>query len=109
MFIFTAYQRPFVGMPSEACVGDNVTFTCEVLFANGGSPVLTTAVIARDGAVIRDNTPNHTLLVSGPNTVGVIVSNVTLDDNDIVYTCDANTAPDDFESSLILNVTGTYV
>ena len=48
------------------------------------------------------------LLRNGNDIVGVVVSNVTLDDDGVMYTCDVSGAPDEFESSLILNVTGMH-
>ena len=67
------------------------------------------AIIARDGDIIGSNTPNHMLLLIGIEVIGVVVNRVTLSDDGIEYTCTASGAPLAFESSLTLNVTGTYI
>ena len=90
-------------------MGDEITLRCEILVMNGCAGELTSATIARDGNQIRSDTLNHMLLISQSNTVGVVVNNVSLDDNGIVYTCDAAGAPPNFESSLTLSITGMYV
>lgn len=90
-------------------MGDTITLRCEILVSTGCAGELTSATIARDGDRIRSDTPNHMLLTSGSNVVGVNVSNVNLNDNGIEYTCNATGAPPDFKSSLNLSITGTYV
>ena len=64
------------------------------------------AIIARDGDVIGSDTPNHMLLFSGIEVIGVIVNRVTLSDDGVEYTCTASGAPLAFDSSLTLNVAG---
>ena len=105
----TAYQQPFVAVPSEPCVGDTVTLHCEILLTVGNVSGLASATITRGGQEITRDTPNHVLLRERVNTIGVVVSNVTLDDDGVEYTCDTGGASDGFESSLILNVTGIAV
>ena len=90
-------------------MGDEITLHCEILVMNGCAGELTSATIARDGNQIRSDTPNHMLLMSQSNTVGVVVSNVSLGDSGSKYTCNAAGAPPDFESSLTLSITGMYV
>ena len=107
IYFYAAYQQPFAAMPSESCVGDAVTLNCVILFTeNGSNPVPASAIITRDDVTVTSATPNHRILTSGPNTVGVIVSDVTLADDGVNYSCDAAAAPPDFVSSLILCVTG---
>ena len=105
---FAAYRRPFIAIPSEPCLGDTVTLPCEVLFSeNGSTLIMTSSTVTRDGVIIAaNNIPNHMLLSSGPNVVGVMISGVALSDNGVEYNCTHTFAPDDFMSSLILNVTG---
>ena len=106
---FTAFQQPLVAMPSESCVGDAVTLSCEVLFTHSdGTSELAGAIFKRGDDKVTGSTPNHRILRDGPITIGVLVSNVTLDDDGIKYTCEA-AGNADVVSSLILNVTGTYV
>ena len=109
---FTAYQQPFAPAPSQPCVGDAVTLPCEVFVTNNGTEIgVVAATITRDGITITaNNVPNHMLLEDDRFIIiGVMISGVTLDDNDIVYTCTAANAPADFIASLILNVTGMHI
>ena len=111
IFCFTAYQQPFAPVPSQPCVGDVVMLPCEVLLTENGTEVgLVGAVITRDGIVITaNNIPYHTLLLDDRrNIIGVMINGVTLDDNGIVYTCNAGIAPTDFLTSLNLSVKGIY-
>ena len=96
-------------MPSKPCLGDEVTLRCEVLLTVNNVSVLRDALIRRDGEPIETNTPNHMLLRDdGFDIIGVVISNITLND-EVEYTCDGNGAPNDFLSSLTLNVTGIYL
>ena len=105
--------------PSIVCEGSSVTFNCtvEIVIDNIVS-VLVNAQWRRDGVVITNSTPGHTLIRTQPRgtplVTGVMVDNTTLDDNGIVYTCTVDGAPDNFTSNVTLNVTGgmlirTYV
>ena len=111
MNAFTAFQQPFAPMPSQPCVGNVVTFPCEVSVTNNGTDLgLASAIIARDGVIIfSNNIPNHMLVEDGLTAIGIMINGVTLDDNGIVYTCTGSGAPADLFTSLILNVTGMYV
>ena len=100
--------------PSIVCVGSSVIFNCTVEVVVNGVNILINAQWRRDGVVITDSTPVHTLIRTQPGTspivTAVMVDNTTLSDNGIVYTCTADNAPDNFTSNVILNVTGgTYV
>ena len=104
--------------PSSVCVGSSVIFNCTVEVVISDTNVLVSAQWRRDGVVITDSTPRHTLIRTQPGNTpvvtGVMVDSTTLDDNGIAYTCTADGAPDDFTSNVTLNVTGgvsiaTYV
>ena len=96
-------------MPSQPCVGDAITLPCEILVTVKNVSGLASAVIRRNGEDILDTTPNHRLLRDGVNIIGVVVSNVTLADDDVEYTCDTPAASPNIKSSLTLNVTGKCV
>ena len=98
--------------PSIVCVGSSVIFNCtvEVEVVIVGTNVLVNAQWRRDGVVITDSTPGHTLIRTQPGVTpivtAVMVDNTTLDDNGIIYTCTADDASDNFTSNVTLNVTG---
>ena len=108
MASLTVYQQQLVAMPSKPCVGEEVTLRCEILVTIDNNTDLVSANIERGGEPITSGTGNHMLLRDGVDIVGVIVISVSLDDNGVEYTCDATGAPPNFESSLILNVTGIH-
>ena len=100
--------------PSIVCVGSSVIFNCTVQVVVAGANVIIDAQWRRDGVIITDSTPGHTVIRTQPGTspvvTAVMVDNTTLRDNGIVYTCTTDGAPDNFTSNVILNVTGgTYV
>ena len=104
--------------PSSVCVGSSVIFNCTIEIVVAGSNIFIDAQWRRDGVVITNMTPCHTLLQTQPRgtlrVTGVMVDSTTLDDNGTVYTCTAEDAPDNFTSNVTLNVTGgvsiaTYV
>ena len=100
--------------PSSMCTGSSVIFNCTVEVVISDTNVLVSAQWRRDGVVITNSTPRHTLIRTQPGNTpivtAVMVDNTTLDDDDIVYTCTAAGAPDNFTSNVTLNVTGgTYV
>ena len=106
--LFIAYRQPFAAIPSEACAGkDTVNLTCEILLTlNGGEPQLRSAVMTRNGVLIDQDIPHHMLLTSRFDVIGVTISNITIEDRGVEYTCDDTNAPSTFGSSLTLNVTG---
>ena len=100
------------------CVGSNVTFNCTVkAYIKGFGFIIPDTIWRRNGVVINDSTPRHTLLRtqhgSNPEPVvtGVMVDNTTMNDNGIVYTCTSNGASDNFTSNVTLSgvVGGMYV
>ena len=96
--------------PSSVCVGNSVIFNCTVEFVVSETNITVHAQWRRDGVVITDSTPGHTLIRTQPGfspvVTGVMVDNTTLSDNGIIYTCTADDAPDNFTSNVTLNVTG---
>ena len=102
--------------PSSVCVGSSVIFNCTVEVVIIGINIIVSAVWRRDGVVITNMTPHHTLIRTQPTSrgapivTGVMIDNTSLDDNGIVYTCTVDGAPDNFISNVTLNVAGgTYV
>ena len=108
-----AFRQNATG-PSSVCEGSDVTLQCVIVRIN---PDNTTIVIdsawSRDGMpVIVTNTsgnffiPNHnpTFNSTTGGSTDLVITNVTLDDNNTPYTCTATNAP--IISSIVLNVTG---
>jgi len=106
-----AFIQPATG-PSRVCKGSNVTLQCMIIF-NGN--FVQSNVWSRNGMPVTVtnssgtfNIPNHN--VSFSTTTGLItdlvITNVSLDDDNVVYTCTATGA--NIFSSLKLNVTGMY-
>ena len=113
IFIITGtFIQPATAVGSSSvCVGSSVTFNCTIkAYIDGIGFVLPDAVWIRNGVVITDDTPRHTLLRTqheGRQSItGVMVDNTTLDDNGIVYTCTTSGAPDDLTSNVTLSVVG---
>jgi len=106
-----AFTQPATG-PSRVCEGSNVTLQCVIVlndmfvqsnvWSRNGVPV---TVVNSSGTF---NIPNHNVLVN--STTGLItdlvVTYVSLDDDNVVYTC--TTLGANIFSSLKLNVTGMY-
>ena len=111
MFLGTFIQPATAVGSSSVCVGSSQTFNCtvEVFISGGVGFVITNSIWRRDGVIITDSTPHHTLLRTQhglqPVVTGLIVDNVTLDDNNTVYSCTTDGALDhEFNSSVTLNV-----
>ena len=112
MFLGRFIQEP-TG-PSSVCEGSSVIFNCTIEIFVAGTNVSVNAVWRRDGDVITDSTPRHTLIQTQPGNApivtGLMVDNTTLNDSGIIYTCTADGVPANFTSNVTLNVTGgTYV
>ena len=93
------------------CVGGSQTFNCSIeVFIETIGYVIPDALWIRDGDIITDSTPHHTLLRTNigqrPTVTALMVDNTSLADNGTVYTCTANGAPADFTSNVTLNVVG---
>ena len=109
MFLGTFIQPATAVGSSSVCVGSSQTFNCTVeVFISGVGFVIADAVWTRNGIIITDSTPHHTLLRTQhglqPVVTGLIVDNVTLDDNNAVYSCTIDGALDEFISNVTLNV-----
>ena len=93
-------------------MGSNQTFSCtvEVYINSGIGSIIVDATWRRNGDIINDSTPRHTLLRIQyglrPVVTGLMVNDTTLDDNGTVYSCTTDGAPDDFISNVTLNVVG---
>jgi len=97
--------------PTSVCMGNSAEFNCSVqtLFDSGVGYVKRDAVWSRNGTIITDDTPGHTLLRTGnpPIVTGLMVDNTSVDDDGTVYNCTVAGAPANFTSSAVLNVSGS--
>ena len=99
-----AFSQPATG-PSSVCEGSDVTLQCRVVF--NGNPQ--NAVWYRNGTSVRvgnDHIPNHNQILN--STTGsftdLVITDVTLEDDNTVYTC--SSSDDSITSSVVLNVLG---
>ena len=105
MCCYLAFSQPAT-VPSSICEGSNVTLQCRVVFNDNPRE----SVWYRNGATVRLGhdffIPNHIVIFN--STIGVrtdlIVTNVILEDDNTVYTC--NSSDDSITSSVVLNVIG---
>ena len=80
----------------------------QFLFDDGKAATLD-AVWERDGQIINGSTPRHVLVRDSmipARVIGVLVKDIKIEDDGTEYTCTVNHAPDDFNSTVILNVFG---
>ena len=104
----SAFSQPATG-PSSVCEGSNVTLQCRVVFDDQPRD----SVWFRNGTSVRvganDFIPNHNQILN--STTGVftdlVITNVTLEDDNTVYTC--SSIGNGITSSVVLNVSGEYV
>ena len=102
-----AFSQPATG-PSSVCEGSNVTLQCViVLNLNDNTTIVQPSVWTRNG-ILATTIPNHRLVFN--STTGgftdLVITDVTLADNNTVYACTDNGAT--ITSSVVLNVTGNY-
>ena len=108
-----AFSQPATG-PSSVCEGSDVTLQCVVVLNNPDNTVTVQgSVWSRNinGMVTTITTqtpiPNHRVVFN--STTGaftdLVITNVTLEDNNTVYNCAATGAT--ITSSVVLNVTGS--
>ena len=115
LFLGTFIRNATTVESSSVCVGSSQTFNCTIeAFITTIGYAIAGAVWSRNGSIITDDTPHHTLLRTEhglqPVVTGLTVDNTTLADNGTVYSCTADDAPDNFTSNVTLNVVGgTYV
>ena len=105
--MLVAFSQPATG-PSSVCEGSDVTLQCVIVINN---PDNTTTVqssvwtVAPDG-ILATTLPNHRVVFN--STTGgftdLVITNVTLEDNNTVYSCTSTGAI--ITSSVVLNVTG---
>ena len=93
------------------CVGNSQTFNCTIeVFITTIGYAIVGSVWSRNGSIITDSTPRHTLIRTQhglqPVVTGLMIDDTTLDDNGAVYSCTTSVAPDNFTSNVTLNVEG---
>ena len=109
-----AFRQPATGR-SSVCVGGNVTLQCVVVFISADNAKVTVQsnLWSRNisGMITPITTqtpiPNHRLMINSTTgaVTDLVITNVTLEDDNTVYTCSATSA--NITSSVVLNVTGT--
>ena len=108
-----AFSQTATGPPS-VCEGSNVTLQCRIVFISADNATVTVQsnLWSRNisGMITTITTqtliPNHRL-VFNPNTgvvTDLVITNVTLEDNNAVYTCSSTSTT--ITSSVVLNVIG---
>ena len=104
----SAFSQPATG-PSGVCEGSDVTLQC-VIILNPGNTVQST-VWSRNGMPVQlangSFIPNHNQTFN--STTGgftdLVITDITLEDDNTVYTCTATGAT--ITSSVVLNVSGS--
>ena len=116
LFLGTFVQPATTVGSSSVCVGSSQTFNCTIeLFINSGVGfIIPDAVWSRNGSIITDSTPLHTLIRTEHEqrlvVTGLMVDSTTVEHNGAVYTCTTDGAPDNFTTNVILNVVrGMYI
>ena len=109
LYCSLAFSQPATG-PSSVCEGSDVTLQCVVVINNPDNTVTVQPTFwSRNiSGILTPITaiPNHRVVFN--STTGVftdlVITNVTLEDNNTVYSCTAVGAT--ITSSVVLNVTG---
>ena len=107
-----AFSQPATG-PSSVCEGNDVTLQCVVVISFDNITIVRDSIWSRNisGVVTTISTqtpiPNHRLVFNSATGAftDLVITNVTLEDNNTVYICTAAT----ITSSVVLNVAGTYI
>ena len=101
------FSQPATG-PSSVCEGSDVTLQCVIVLNNPDNTVAVQSsvwIIAPDG-IQATRLPNHRQMFN--STTGaftdLVITNVTLEDDNTVYSCTATGAT--ITSSVVLNVIG---
>ena len=92
--------------PNSVCEGSDVTLQCRVMFSGS----VRHSVWFRNGTAVRvgnDFIPNHFINFTNGYFTDLVITDVTMADNNTVYTC--NSIDDSITSSVVLNVSGMYV
>ena len=105
---FLAFIQPATS-PSRVCEGSDVTLQCVIIVfisADNTTTVQSTVWTIAPEGIIATTLPNHRLVFN--STTGaftdLVITNVTLEDDNTVYNCGAAGAT--ITSSVVLNVTG---
>ena len=99
-----AFSQPATG-PSSVCEGSDVTLQCRVVFSDNPRD----SVWFRNGRGVRvgnDFIPNHNQIFIAGAFTDLVITDVTLEDDNTVYTC--NSTDDSITSSVVLNVSGKF-
>ena len=114
MYFCLAFSQPATG-PSSVCEGSDVTLQCVIVRINPDNTVIVQFTVwSRDGMSVEATNTSGSFLIPNHNptfnsTTGaftdLVITNVTLEDDNTVYTCTATGTP--ITSSVVLNVTGT--
>ena len=111
--MYVAFSQTATG-PSSVCEGNDVTLQC-VIVINPGNTVQPT-VWSRDGMPVQVTNASGTFTLHNHNKVfnsttrgftDLVITNVTLEDDNTVYTCTATGAT--ITSSAVLNVIGNNI
>ena len=103
-----AFTQPATG-PSSVCEGSNVTLQCGVVFNDSPRD----SRWSRNGISVRVNDtvfiPNHNVVFNSTTgaATDLVITNVTLEDDNTVYTC--RSTDNSIISSVVLNVSGKCV
>ena len=100
--------------PGSVCEGNDVTLQCVIVIINPDNTVTVLSTVwSRDGMPVQvTNTsgrffiPNHNIMFNSTTggSTDLVITNVTLEDSNTVYTC--TTIGATITSSVVLNVTG---
>ena len=107
LYIYLAFNQPATG-PSNACEGSDVTLQCVIEFISSSSVTTDQDSIWTRNGTLAATIPNHRLVRNSTTgrITNLMITNVTLADDNAVYTCtDSGVA---ITSSVLLNVTGTF-
>ena len=100
-----AFSQPATG-PSSVCEGKDVTLQCRVVFNDS----LRSSVWFRNGTAVRvgkNIMPNHFINSTNGFSTDLVITDVTMADNNTVYNC--SNIEYSITSSVVLNVSGKYV
>ena len=113
MYFCLAFRQNATG-PSSVCEGSDVTLQCVIVIINPDNTTTVQLIVwSRDGIPVIVTNASGNFLIPNHNptfnsTTGgftdLVITNVTLDDNNTTYTCTAIGAT--MTSSVVLNVTG---
>ena len=112
MYMFSlAFSQPAT-VPSSVCEGSDVTLQCVIVINVDNATTVRNSVWSRNSSgivtviSIQTPIPNHEVVFNFTNRAftDLVITNVTLEDDNTVYSCSASGTP--ITSSVVLNVTG---